>query len=248
MEQLRKLGLGKYESEIYSCLLKLRRAGAKDISEKSKVPVTAVYPNLKSLIEKQLVQEVKGEISLFELINPKIALKSFIEKREKEIAETGNELLDYIKGIEKETVEKPREVIELSHGKDVSARIYYDAMKRARESFYILGWRFYKVEDKYIFLRELKKLVKKRVDVRIILTGTFDKKFDLIEDYKNSKIKMRYLPLDNFSIFIMDARECKITLKDKNLPKRYNIHILDKNLASALNLYFLERWKIAREI
>jgi len=79
MEPLRNLGLTKYESAVYSDLIKNGKSEAKDISRRSKIPPTAVYPFLKSLIEKELIQQVKGEISLFEAPPPESALKVFIK-------------------------------------------------------------------------------------------------------------------------------------------------------------------------
>jgi len=249
MEALKKLGLTKYEVAVYTGLLERGRCTAIELSEYSKVPPTAVYPNLKSLIRKQLVQQIKGKPSLFEPINPSISIKYLAEKRERELSQFKEEAISYAEGLTLHKTENvKKEILRLTHGKEFSREVYSQAFPRAKKTFYILGWRLEKVGDKYNLLKKFKELVKRKVDVRIILTGSLDKKWEVVKDYIEEGIKVRYLPLDNFSIFILDSVECKITLKDRALMDRFNIQILDKSLAKAMHSYFLKSWKEAKEI
>jgi sugar-specific transcriptional regulator TrmB len=248
MEVYRKLGLTKYESQIYSILLKCGKNEASKISEYSKVPPTAVYPNLRKLVEKGLINEIKGNVSSFQAINPSLAINSLIDKKEKNLMDLKETALEYSRSLLKTgNGQDKKEVLSITQGKDISAQIYLESMQRAKRTFYIMGWRFEKIDDKYNMLKHLKKLVKRRVDIRIILTGSEEKVEQLIKDYLEEGIKIRYLPLDNFSIFIMDSKECKITLKDKTLPNRFNIRILDASLAEVLNNYFLKSWEDAQD-
>ena len=114
-------------------------------------------------------------------------------------------------------------MLRLTHGKEFSLEVYSDSFLKAKKTFYILGWRLEKIGDKYNLLKKLKRLVKRKIDVRIILTGSGNKKWELISDYIDEGINIKYLPLDNFSIFILDGKECKITLKDKTLMDKFNI-------------------------
>jgi len=249
MDVLKKIGLTAYEIKIYETLIQIGRSNANKISEQSKVPPTAVYPNLKSLILKQLVQKIKGDPSLFSALPPAIGIKKLVLRKNEDLSHTEGVAISYLKNLSKiKNESNKKEIVTLSYGKPISASIYFDACKRAKQSYYILGWKLKKISDKYMFLKALKKMIKKRVDVRIILTGDKEKNFELIKDYKEEGVLIKYLPLENFSIFIMDSSECKITLKDKNLDERYNIQILDKSLAKTMNDYFLEKWKESEEI
>jgi len=249
MEVLKELGLTKYESLIYEVLLKYKRLDARNISKYSNVPPTAVYPNLKSLLNKRLIQELKGEISIFEVLPPSIALDSFIKQKEKSLKNLKNEAIEQSEQLlNKGEFDENKEVMLLTHGKPASAETYIQSFDKAKESYYILGWKFQKVADKYTLLKSFKKMIKRGVDVRIILTGPLDKNWQLIQDYMDEGVKVKYLPLHNFSIFVMDEKECKFTLKDKKLPDRFNIQILDKSLSKAMHFYFLESWKHAKEL
>src|SRR3989338_6648044 len=93
MEDLRKLGLSPYEMKIYVALLKHGRMPAREIAEKSTVPPTAVYPNLKKLVGKNLVQKFSGENAFFEAVEPNIAIPAFIQQRKKSLEEMENKLV-----------------------------------------------------------------------------------------------------------------------------------------------------------
>ena len=158
MEALKKLGLTKYESAIYTCLLKIGRSKASDISDKSKVPITAVYPNLKTLIKKQLVQQFNGDPSLYEAINPKLSINSFIKNREKEYLSAAEEIIRYAESVkEKEIIHPKKEVLKVTHGKELSKEVYLDALNKVTER--------YRKLNKKIHLRHLSE------DCRILLNN-----------------------------------------------------------------------------
>ncbi|MBI4919563.1 hypothetical protein HY837_06535 [archaeon] len=245
MEALRQLGLSSYEESIYYSLLKYGRSDAKELSEYSKVPPTAVYPNLKSLIQKGLIQQFEGEISEYEAIKPSIAVKNFIETKIddlKEIEETIIPELDQLRRDNK--VLQKKQVVSLSHGVDASVSITKDFISKVQKSLYILGWRA-SSGHKYTLLDELKKL--KGFDVRIIITRTSVNK-ELINAYKRIGIKLKYYPLQNFSVIIKDGTACKITLKSPEVKERFNILIKDEDLSSFLNKYFLTIWEKSEKI
>ncbi|MBI5066538.1 hypothetical protein HZA97_10000 [Candidatus Woesearchaeota archaeon] len=245
MDVLKQLGLNGYESAIYEALLKYGRSDARQLSEHSKVPPTAVYPNLKSLVQKGLIQQFEGEISEYEAIKPSIAVKNFIEKKIddlKELEEVGIPELDHLRCDHK--VLQKTQVVSLSHGVDASVAITKEFISKVRKSLYILGWRA-SSGHKYTLIDELKKL--KGFDVRIIITRTPVNQ-ELIKAYKRIGIKVKYYPLQNFSVIIKDGNSCKITLKSPEVKERFNILIKDEDLSSFLNQYFLTIWEKSEEI
>ena len=172
-----------------------------------------------------------------------------MKNKERELFILREEAINYaesLKSIKPDNVRK--QVLKLTHGKDISREVYLDSFPKARSTFYILGWRLEKIGDRYNLLKRFKELVKRKVDARIILTGSVNKKWELVRDYVDEGIKIKYLPLDNFSIFVLDAKECKITLKDRALMDKFNIQILDESFAKAMHAYFLECWEKAEDV
>jgi sugar-specific transcriptional regulator TrmB len=221
------------------------------LAEKTKVPPTAVYPTTKSLVKKNLIQEFSGEVKEFEALPPKLAIPTIIEEKRKELLEIEQETLKEIEKIKQEPQSLPqKDILTLSLGQKASVTIYENSIKNAKKSIYILGWRMHKVKDKYTFLQHFKEPIKKKVDVRLLLTGGPEKAWDLINAYKRTGIKVKYFPLekDKFTLFTVDGEECKMTLKDKTLPEKYNIHVHDTSLAEAMQSYFLDCWEKAQEL
>lgn len=246
IEKLQEIGLTSYEAKIYLALLEYGRMHAREIAEKSTVPITAIYPNVKTLQEKKFLQKFSGETAQFEALPPSVAFPSYIEKRKLELDKNAKNIVqesELLLGKKKLTTEK--EVLTLSLGKEASSVIYHESLKRVTNSYYILGWHFIKVRDKYGFLQDFKQAISKGVDVRIILTGPTDKEWSLIKTYQEAGVKLKYLPIENFSLVIVDENECKITLKNKAYAEKFNLHVKDQALAQAMQSYFLSMWKKA---
>lgn len=248
MKSLRMLGLTRYETAIYKALIESGTLNAKEISEISKVPQTAVYPNLNLLMKKQLVQKINSNPSLFEILPIAQSIGNAIKRKQKILEELKEKILVETQELKKAKPEKEKEIIKLTRGKEFSSAIYYEFMKRVKKTFFVMGWRFEKVGERYNLLNEYRSILKKGVDVRIIVTGAHEKNKELVEAYKEAGIKLRYWPADNFSIVVIDEKECKITLKNREFIEKYNLQISDTSLSQALNLYFLDVWEKAREI
>ncbi|MFA6461210.1 MAG: helix-turn-helix domain-containing protein [Candidatus Woesearchaeota archaeon] len=247
---LKEIGLNGYESKIYLVLLQYGKLDAKSVSQYSKVPPTAVYPNLKSLLEKGLIQKFEDKIASYQILPPETAISGYVEDTKKKMNKIKEEIVLISKQTFQNKIIQPRpEVVHLSQGKDTSEQIYLDALSRTEKTYYILGWTFRTVSNKYTNLHQYAAAVKKKkVDMRIIVTGTGKKMYPVIKAYQEAGIKMRYFPLENFSIFISDQKECKITLKDKAYAQRYNLQIIDPNLSKVLQQYFLDVWEKSVEI
>jgi sugar-specific transcriptional regulator TrmB len=251
MDELKKLGLTGYEISVYKCLLEYGKCNAKNISNYSNVPPTAVYPNIKNLIKKGLIQQIKGDISEFEALDPKISIKSLADKRSKEIKLAEEIAITNIKQIvNKKEIETREDIVELSHGLKASHSITNSFMIESKETLYILGWRFTSQKNLNMYgnLNKLKELVDKKIDVRLIMTNLIPKTKKQLKLYKNSGIKIRYYPINNFSIILCDGKKCKITLKNKEIQERLNLFIKDKDLSKSLKEYFISVWNKSEDV
>ncbi len=249
MEELKKLGLSPYETKIYVALLKHGRMPAREIAEKSTVPPTAVYPNLKKLVQKNLIQEFSGVVAVFEAVEPNIAIPAFVQKRKKLLEEIEGKLVQEATNLSRDKTRlKAPEVLSVSVGREASSSIYFDALKRTNKTYYILGWTFRTVGVKFAKLQHLVEAKKKGIDVRIIVTGTNEKDWAILKEYMKQGIKLKYYPLNNFSLLVVDGKECKITLKNPEYDQKFNIHIKDPSLSEAMQSYFLGVWEKAEKL
>jgi sugar-specific transcriptional regulator TrmB len=251
-DKLKAIGLTDYESKIYLTLLEQGKLNAKKISEISKVPPTAVYPNIKSLHKKNLIQIFDGEVKTFEALHPELSIPTFLEQRRQELYNQEKEIIPLaIELKNKPKIEsKVNDILNISTGQAASTQIYYKTIDEAKKSIFIMGWRLHEVKNKYTFLQKFKPALKRKVDIRILLTGRPEKAWELIKAYQRAGIKIKYLPLENdkFTLTICDNKDCKITLKRRDLPEQYNIFIHDISLANAMQSYFLENWNQAKII
>ncbi len=74
LEKLMRLGLSEYEAKVYSALVALGKASARDIHEVSGVPRARVYDVLRKLARKGFVDIEEGEPKEFSAVSPKIAI------------------------------------------------------------------------------------------------------------------------------------------------------------------------------
>ncbi len=247
--KFRKVGLTKYEAKVYITLLEYGKINARQLAKYSLVPPTAVYPSVKTLINKGLVQKFEGEVRLFGALKPDIAINTLIEEKRKELNSIKTNLIaDSEAIVNQKTIEKTQEVLSISLGNEASSSVHKKMTKKTKKTYYVMGWRVFKVGRTLTFLQEYKAMMKKGIDVKVILTGRNPKKWSVIKEYLRAKIPIRYYPLENFSIVISDGKECKITLKDLKFPEKYNIHIQDPSLSEAMQTYFQSIWDKAKDV
>jgi sugar-specific transcriptional regulator TrmB len=247
MDALLPLGLTRYESQVYTALLEHGRSSAKEISLHANLPPTAVYPNLKSLVSKRLVQKYNGITMEFEAVPPRIGMDAYIKRRTASLEADASLLIPQLESLinTKEPFPKKQAIV-LSSGSEASIAITQSFMARAKRSLYILGWRF-RSRMRKIHATDF-AVVRRHADIRIIVTGNDIRNREMIIAFRKQGIPLRYYPLDNFSVASMDGKEAKITLKNENLGEKFNIHILDEDLASFLEQYFLSLWKKSQPI
>jgi len=248
MNSLKKLGLTEYESKVYITILEKGKLNAKEISAGSNVPPTSVYPNVKNLVKKGLVQEIKGEaISFYEAIPPSKALGFFMKNKINELQKNTKELAKDLEGLyNKKSFVESKNPILLSFGIGASSQISKEWVSNSNKSVNIMGWGFHKIKNWHRLLGMLKKAAIRGIDVKLIVTDDTLLDDKTINLYAAKNFQVKKAAIRNFSLVICDKKECKITLKNKQLPERMNISVEDPSLAKAMNEYFLSKWKEAK--
>jgi len=257
------IGLTEYEAAAYLALIEIGPSPVKAISEKSKVPPTATYPTLRSLVKKGFVQELLGEPGSrrdpkkFGALDPKIAIRAYTEKKisgEKEESERALSALllfkeALAKGKTNPNEKSPFELISISSGYESSREITRRLFGRTKRTFFIAGWGFGSSKNKRDFetIYALSKLVKQGVSVKFLVGNIEPGSERKVKEYAKAGILLRKTDLSNFSLVISDASECKLTVGRRAHSERLNIHIKDRDLSEALAEYFNILWKRGRE-
>ena len=243
MDALKHFGLTGYEIKIYLSLLRQGNSSAKEISSFSGVPPTAVYPNIKSLVEKGLVKSFSGDVTRFEVVTPSVALKHLAKKKSDELFSIERSLSPQLNNLKNDRIVKPPDPVELSRGSQASLDLSFRLIDDASKSLYIIGWGFRKVKALHRAIKLFKALGDKNIDARVIFGSRNERTEYLAKECERFGVKARYYDLNNFSMVLSDANECKITLKRSELTERVNIHIIDKHLVDAFNNYALMLWE-----
>jgi sugar-specific transcriptional regulator TrmB len=90
------LGLLTYEAEVYEALVSLKSAKVQDLARAVSVPRPQIYVALGKLIEKGMVNETRGKVTLYSAVAPGVAFQSVL-KREEETLKAKSE---YIKKLD----------------------------------------------------------------------------------------------------------------------------------------------------
>lgn len=244
LNNLQKLGLSSYEAKCYYVLLVYGNLIGKEIAKHSNVPPTSVYRNLESLKAKGFVQIIQKEPLTYQAVDPKIAIVSFSEKKEEEFKQLKEDSIMQLSSLKKKLVlDKREEVLEVYQGRKQSYNLGKKLIQNAQKEFCLIG----KGTNQSIIdlIHSLKAAVKRGVDCKFVVTTKTDN-LQLIEQLKHAGIKIKYFPLDGFSLLIRDQEESQIVIKDSKLKEeRIVLRIKNSDLSSAHFDYFGSVWKKA---
>ncbi len=245
---LEKIGLTQGEIKVYLALTKLGQVTVGPIGKESKVSKSKIYDILDKLIAKSLVGYITKEGTKYFTASEPHVLLDYIEKQEKELKITKQEVTDFIPQLLlQRSLHSSQKLAEIYEGfrslKIIREELLY-AMKRNDELMVLGAPKIANEKWEAWFLAFHRKRVLRHIPLRIIynsnarLYGNIRQKMPLT--------RVRYLPnkmvspnwIDVFSdavLFVFVLRE------------PLAIVIRDATLAQSFRLYFDMMWQVSRE-
>ncbi len=141
---LEELGLSEKEAKVYLALVQVDSDSIQNISQKTKINRTTVYPVLESLKKKGLVSEVQVDKKVHYEAAPPERLETFVERQKVVLEERSARLKDVIpqiKSIQREQGERP--IVKLFEGRDGAISAYtefYNFSNTAeKDGYYVIN-------------------------------------------------------------------------------------------------------------
>ncbi|MFT7615399.1 MAG: sugar-specific transcriptional regulator TrmB [Candidatus Woesearchaeota archaeon] len=243
------LGLTPYERKIYRALLSFGKMDAKAISEHSGVPPTAVYPNVKTLVAKELVSQYDAEPKEFEAVEPTVGLKRFRFKQEKILRKETEDSVTELQALyDGQTIPiEGRTPVTVTQGLESSRDFTVSQLETVSKTMYIFDWQFRSKSKRTQFANMFGQLLKRKIDLRIILPVVNENVQFMMDHVPGLRKCIRLYDVNNYSVVIYDDTAAKITLM-KGTSNRYNIHIHDPDFSVGLKEFFLLVWDKAKKI
>lgn len=173
---LQDIGLSDKEAQVYLALLQVDHDSVLDISKKTKINRTTIYPILESLAKKGLISEIKVDSKVRYQAEPPERLETFVEQQKIVLQEQAHRLQDIIpqlKSIQRESGERP--IVKVYEGREgiiSSLEAYFNNLPESGVSYSIyskdlLDEVFSSDErKKFLNIRKTKKSISKAVYTR----------------------------------------------------------------------------------
>jgi len=241
---LREFGLSEYEAKAYLALTLHGPSTASGIAENSKIPQSKVYGILKSLSEKFLTESWNGKPIKFKAIEPKIALKMVLKRKEITIeklrakSEKILEQMKPLKGFETENFG-----LWTSSGKLACMEKAAEMLSRAKKFGFASTSRFSRypsLDDAYM------SALRKGIEIRLLGTSELDgTRKARAAWYVKQGAQVRILPMEVHPIIgIVDDKETSFRLDNSDTPDM--IWSNNPALINVFRTYFDDLWKKAK--
>ncbi|MFA6397472.1 MAG: helix-turn-helix domain-containing protein [Candidatus Paceibacterota bacterium] len=222
---LEDIGLNEKEIKIYLELLKVESNSVLDLSKKTGILRTSIYPILESLEEKNLISKIKTDKKVrFQADSPE-KLETYIETQKIKLDEQSrlvNDILPQLKGLSRQTGEKP--IVKIYDGREGILKANeesfgYEKNQTGETSYFIYP---YDLIEKYFSQNEVRGASKIRLNKNI--------KSKAIYTYS----KGERTPSENSDRIKIDENKYPIKCDVSIFKDRVRIHTLGKSLSSVL--------------
>lgn len=245
-QELKKLGLGEYESKVYLTLVRYGSLEGRKLSKLSSVPQSKIYEVLYKLAEKKFVSILEVKPKLFKAIEPRAAIKNFLLSKKQEIETLERTIPNKLKSLKKFAELQTGELITVYRGEKNTHPLVINKFITAQKY----------VKDMFTFeympnsvLREIIKCIERGVKIYMLATKKDEDNIKLIRKIKKLGAEVKYFPVKEIRLAIKDGIESyQMIVNPKNMLDRVSIVIESNELTKALEHYFDYLWKKAEII
>ena len=244
----REIGLSPGEIKVYFALLEISSAKTGEISKKSGIHTSKVYPILDKLIQKGLVSYIiENNVRHYRASNPN-QFVNFIRQKKRQLNDQEQELKKIIPEILlKQKSSKQKQSAEVYEGiKGVNAlfEIMLEEWQKEEEYFVFAPGEEYKVEEMNKFFKKHHlKRIEKEITVKVLVLE--EQKDYYKKTYRGVKnMAIRYTKL-SLPAGINIVHNKVVTLIWEPIPTAFVIE--SKFIADRYRKFFKELWKTAKK-
>jgi len=250
INELKQLGLSNYEAKVLEILLK-EKIELRELSKKSGIPFGKIYSVVKSLKEKNFVNETNSRPKLVYVENASEVIARLIkEKQEKEKLALGK-LREIATQIDKNHGKETKFFqigTTIEDNKKIQLRTFQEAEKEILQILNIHHKPKSNRESKTIWEREIVNAIKRGVKFKAIYPKNCELPIILKNLNKNypSKFKIKRFDTDFIRCDIIDEKKVMLKLV-RNDPILFGgiLFIEDEKLAENLKRIFNQMWEQA---
>jgi len=248
IEQLKKLGLGHYESKALEILFK-ERLNLSELSKKAEIPFGKVYSIVKNLKEKSLIQESNSRPKFVYVENASEIMAKLIHEKQEKDKTLNEKLIEISTEIDKERQRKTRffEIgISKEERKNIQLRTFRETDDEVLQIFNIYHNPDINRQGKLEYEKEIKKAIERGIKFKAIYPNNVDLPRILKRLNKEGKFLVRRLDTDFVRCDIIDRKKVLLKLTQKDIMNSGGtIFVENEKLAENLTKIFNELWERA---
>ena len=251
-EGLRSLGLTDYETRVYLAALHHPLSRIPEIAGSSGVPQPKVYPTVKRLLARGLLQGHLGSVNTYSALPPRDAFGPLIGELEQRASEASRvvERLGTVHAEAEDSIGAREGRIKLFQGRQAIRRNFLELVARAESSIAIIARLPLMVRDDD---QQIEEAVARGVKVRILLEAPDDYDFssdDVFRHQKELGAESRRLPRVPLRLGLFDGRLAILPMQDTAQKSRgfMMLEVRNEGLAEGLLGIFELLWEKARPL
>lgn len=249
---LRHLGLTDYEIRVYLAILQHPSSRIPEIARSSSVPQPKVYPTVKRLLERGLLESQLGPVNTYSALPPDLSFAPLIADLERRANDAG----EAIAGLQHE-FEAPGDSlgaregrIKLFQGRQAIRRNFMELMGRSETSIAIVARLPLMVADDD---EQVAQAIERGVSIRILLEApsTYDFKGEpVFRRQQDLGCQQRYTPEVPLRMGIFDGRVSILPMQDsaKKAKTFMMLEVRNEGLSEGLIGVFDLLWNSAKKL